>query len=68
MLHVSWMAFWVSDGATMDAHRNLRPRHLQIAQQVAHDNALSNVAGEDGHVIDALEALWSSLVELSSPE
>jgi tRNA(Arg) A34 adenosine deaminase TadA len=68
VLHVSWMAFWVSDGAVMDAHRNLRPRHLRIAQQVARDNALSTVAAEGGQVIDALEALWPSLVELSGAE
>lgn len=66
VLHVSWMAFWISDGAVMDAHRNLRPRHLQIAQQIAHDHALSKIAAEDGQVTDALEALWPSLVELSS--
>jgi tRNA(adenine34) deaminase len=66
VLHVSWLAFWASDGAVMDAHRDLRPRHLRIAQEVARDNALSNIAAEDGEVIDALDALWPSLVELSS--
>lgn len=66
VLHVSWLAFWAADGATMDAHRNLRPRHLEIARQVAHDHALPEVAADDGHAIDALEALWPSLLELSS--
>lgn len=68
VLHMSWMAFWVSDGAVMDAHRNLRPRHLRIAQQVARDNALSKVAADGGQVIDALEALWPSLVDLAGAE
>jgi tRNA(adenine34) deaminase len=65
VLHVSWMAFWISDGAVIEAHRNLRPRHLEIARQVIRDHNLSEVASEDGDVTDALEALWQSLVELS---
>lgn len=56
VLHVSWMALWISVGATMNAHRNLRPRQLEIAQQVADDHVLSKVAADGGHVIDALEA------------
>jgi hypothetical protein len=65
VLHVSWMAFWISDGAVMEAHRNLRPRHLNVAQQIAQDHKLSRVADQDGGVTDALEAMWPSLVELA---
>lgn len=68
VLHVSWIAFWISDGATLDAHRNLRPRHLEMARQVAHDHALPKIAANHGHAIDALDALWPSLVELASAE
>ena len=64
VLHVSWMAFWTAEGAAMDAHRSLRPRHLEVAQQIARDHDLSRVADQDGDVVDALEALWPSLVEL----
>lgn len=66
VLHVSWMAFWISDGAVPDAHRNLRPRHLEIAQQVAQEHDLAHVAEEGGDVIDAIDALWPSLLELSA--
>ena len=65
VLHVSWMAFWVSDGAVIDAHRHLRPRHLELAHQVIEDHDLATVADGDGDVTDALEALWPALVELS---
>lgn len=67
VLHVSWMAFWVPDGAVMDAHRGMRPRHLELAQQVAHDQALSKLAAAGGDVTDALDAMWGSLVALSGP-
>jgi len=65
VLHVSWVAFWISDGAVMQAHRNLRPLHLDVAQQIAQDHKLSIVADQDGGVTDALEAMWPSLVELT---
>ena len=65
VLHVSWLAFWVTEGAVMDAHRNLRPRHLEMAQQVAADDGLATVANEGGDVVDALETLWSSLADLA---
>lgn len=65
VLHVSWMAFWGAGGIVLEAHRNLRPRHLAVAQQVVDDNHLSDVAAADGNVVDALDAVWPSVVELS---
>lgn len=65
VLHVSWMAFWVADGAVMEAHRNLRPRHLEMAHEIAQDHRLSKLAEQHGDVTDALEALWPSLLELT---
>lgn len=50
----------------MDAHRNLRPRHLEIAQRLADDHDLARVAEAGGDVVDAVEALWPALLELSA--
>lgn len=65
VLHVSWLSFWASEGETIDAHRDLRPRHLAVAEQVVQDHALGRVAEADGDVVDALEALWPSLLDLA---
>jgi tRNA(adenine34) deaminase len=65
VLHVSWMAFWGAGGIVLEAHRNLRPRHLAVAQQVVEDHQLAGVAAQGGDAVDALEALWPSAVELS---
>lgn len=61
VLHVSWLAFWMRDGAVIDAHRQLRPRHLDVALEVVHSQGLSDLADQGGGVRDALEALWSVL-------
>ena len=66
VLHVSWLAFWVRDGAVMDAHRRLRPRHLDLALDVVRDEDLGGVAREGGDVVDALSALWPTLAGLTA--
>jgi hypothetical protein len=55
-----------TEGPVIDAHRDLRPRHLEVARSVAQDHQLARVADQDGDVVDALERLWPSLVELGS--
>ncbi|KAA0233405.1 MAG: tRNA-specific adenosine deaminase [Acidimicrobiales bacterium] len=64
VLHVSWLAFWMRDGGVLDAHRQLRPRHLDVALDVVNSEGLADVAGQGGDVRDALETLWDSLHEL----
>jgi len=64
VLHVSWLAFWVRDGAVLDAHRQLRPRHLDVALEVVRSEGLSKVASDGGDVVDALAALWDALSDL----
>jgi tRNA(adenine34) deaminase len=66
VLHVSWLAYWTPEGPVIDAHRDLRPRHLEVARSVTQDHHLARVADQDGDVVDALERLWPSLVELGS--
>jgi len=66
VLHVSWMAFWVRDGAVMAAHEELRPRHLAVAREVAEQGGLAAVAEQGGTVVDAVDALWPTLVELAA--
>jgi tRNA(Arg) A34 adenosine deaminase TadA len=65
VLHVSWMAFWVGDGEVMDAHRQLKPKHLDIALTLVHDDHLGRLARDGGDVVDALSALWNDLGPLS---
>ena len=62
VLHVSWLSFWASDA--MDAHRRLRPKHLDAALAVVRDEHLATIAREGGDVCDAIDALWPSLREL----
>lgn len=62
VLHVSWLSFWASDA--MDAHRRLRPKHLDAALAVVRDEHLATIARDGGDVCDALDALWPSLGEL----
>jgi tRNA(Arg) A34 adenosine deaminase TadA len=65
VLHLSWLAFWLSEGHVIDAHRRLSPRHLDLATRVATDGHLAEVATAGGTVVDAMGALWPDLVELS---
>jgi len=65
VLHVSWIAFWMGDNESMDAHRRLRPRHLEVALEVVRAENLSKVARDGGDVVDAITALWSSLGDLA---
>jgi tRNA(adenine34) deaminase len=65
VLHLSWLAFWLTEGQVIDAHRRLSPRHLDLATRVAGDGHLADVATHGGGVVDAIGALWSDLVALS---
>lgn len=64
VLHVSWLAFWAGDGAILDAHRQLRPRHLNLALDVVRSEGLGAVARDGGDVIDAVAALWDAVSDL----
>jgi tRNA(Arg) A34 adenosine deaminase TadA len=64
VLHVSWIAYWVSDGDVIDAHRRLRPQHLDVALEIARTEGLGAVARDGGDVVDALETLWDALGHL----
>jgi tRNA(adenine34) deaminase len=66
VLHTSWLSFWSSNPQVIDAHERLRPRHLALAREVVEDGHLERVAAEGGDVVDALEALWPSLLEISA--
>lgn len=65
VLHLSWLAFWLREGQVLDAHRRLSPRHLQLAQRVAEEGHLAEVARSDGTVADAIDALWPELEALT---
>jgi tRNA(Arg) A34 adenosine deaminase TadA len=65
VLHVAWLAFWTRDTVVLDAHRRLRPRHLDLALDVVRDEHLADVARAGGDVVDALTAMWDSLGELT---
>ena len=62
VLHLSWMCFWAA--GSVDAHRELRPAHLELATRVARDGHLTEASTSGGDVVAALEALWPDLVEL----
>lgn len=64
VLHVSWLAFWVRDGAVIEAHRRLKPQHLDVALEVVQSEGLGKVARDGGDVVDAMTALWDTLREL----
>ena len=64
VLHLSWMCFWAA--GSIEAHRALRPAHLDLATRIAHDGHLTEVSEGGGDVVAALEALWPQLVELGS--
>jgi tRNA(adenine34) deaminase len=72
VLHVSWVAFWSRDGAVIDAHRRLRPNHLDLALDIVRTKQLDEIARDGGDVQDALAVLWNALGELtgrgSSPQ
>lgn len=61
VLHLSWLAFWLSDDPIIDAHRRLKPHHLEVASHVVRDNRLADVAAAGGTAVDALGALWGDL-------
>lgn len=64
VLHVSWIAFWSGDGMVIDAHRQRRPQHLDLALEVVRTKQLANIARDGGDVRDAFTALWDALGEL----
>jgi hypothetical protein len=65
VLHVSWLSFWMPDGDVLDAHRRMRPRHLDLARDVVRHERLGEVARAAGDVGDALERMWDALGELA---
>jgi tRNA(adenine34) deaminase len=65
VLHLSWLAFWLREGAVIDAHRRLSPGHLDLATRVAVDGHLAEVAARGGSVAEAVAALWPDLQALS---
>lgn len=65
VLHLSWMSFWAA--GSVEAHRAVRPRHLELAEDIARRNHLAEIAEADGDVVAAMEALWPRLLELGSP-
>jgi len=65
VLHVSWLAFWSRDGAVIDAHRRLRPHHLDLALDVVRSKQLDAIACDGGDVRDALTVLWDALGALT---
>lgn len=64
VLHLSWMSFW--GAGSVEAHRTLRPQHLELAEDIARGGHLADIAQAGGGVVDAMEALWPRLVELGS--
>jgi tRNA(Arg) A34 adenosine deaminase TadA len=66
VLHVSWLAFWAPDAAVIDAHRRLRPRHLDMALEVVQDEDLVRLSRDGADVLDALTVLWPSLGQLTA--
>jgi tRNA(Arg) A34 adenosine deaminase TadA len=64
VLHVSWLSVWNQEGEIIDAHRNLRPAHLDLAREIVRDQQLENVARDGGDVVDALRAIWPALTTL----
>lgn len=67
VLHASWMVFWAANADVMAAHERLRPRHLEVARSVAGDERLAGLASEGADVVDALDALWPTLLGLTPP-
>ena len=63
VLHLSWIAFWMPSGPVVDAHRDLAPRHLELAIPVASDR-LNEVARRGGDVVEAVTAVWDELQQL----
>jgi len=61
VLHASWLAFWSRDGAVIDAHRRLRPHHLDLALDVVRNKRLDSIARDGGDVRDALAVMWDAL-------
>jgi tRNA(Arg) A34 adenosine deaminase TadA len=64
VLHVSWLSYWNQNTEIIDAHRDLRPAHLDLAQEIVNDQHLEIVAREGGDVVDALRAIWPALTAL----
>lgn len=65
VLHVSWLSFWVGEGPVLDAHRRLRPAHLDVALEVVQAGELARLASAGATVADALDALWEPLEQLA---
>lgn len=65
VLHLSWLAFWMPSGLTIDAHRNIAPRHLELAGSVVESGELGQLAGGGAPVVEAVAALWDDLAALA---
>jgi tRNA(Arg) A34 adenosine deaminase TadA len=66
VLHLSWIAFWFPDGEAVEPHRNLAPRHLDLASELVASSDLSAIAAGNGSVATAIDALWPDLVTLGA--
>lgn len=58
VLHLSWLAFWVSEGPVIDAHGRVSPRELDAARAITRDGHLAPIAADGGTALDALAAAW----------
>jgi hypothetical protein len=65
VLHVSWLALFMPTGVVIDAHRRLRPQHLDLALEVVRSERLGALAHEGGDVRGALSLMWDALGELT---
>jgi tRNA(Arg) A34 adenosine deaminase TadA len=61
VLHVSWLSFFGANSDIIDAHRSLKPAHLDLAREIVRDQHLENVARGGGTVVDALRVLWPAV-------
>ncbi|HEX4906489.1 MAG TPA: nucleoside deaminase [Acidimicrobiales bacterium] len=63
VLHLSWLAFWVSEGPVIDAHSRLSPRALDAARAISREGHLAPIAADGGSAVDALAAVWGYVFE-----
>jgi tRNA(Arg) A34 adenosine deaminase TadA len=66
VLHLSWLAFWVVSGPSIEAHERAAPAHLSLAGAIARDHRLGAIAAAGGSALDAIEALWPDTVRLAA--
>jgi len=66
LLHLSWITFWIADGPVVEAHRRASERHLDAARDLGRDGRLAAVADAGGTAVDALSAIWDTVVAVAA--